>query len=54
MAFLREQDLISQRRTDVNADRPALSRDSAEEDWGWKKKKAKAKAKATWTKKSDA
>ena len=54
LAFLREQDLISQRRSDVATNRQPSGVDQDGEEVGWRKKKAKAKAKATWQKKTEA
>ena len=51
LAYLRELDVISQRRADALEEPSASSKTGAEEEGGWKRKKPKAKAK--WTKKGD-
>ena len=50
LAYLRELDLISQKRSDAVADPPPAAKGTGgEEGTGWKKKKAKRK----WTKKAE-
>ena len=51
LAYLRELDLISQRRADALTDPPPASKQAAEEEGGWKKRRPKAKGK--WTKKAE-
>ena len=52
LAYLRELDLIAQRRAETVDDPPAAPKAAAGEGGGWSKKKAKAKGK--WTKRGQA